>query len=76
MNHNNLQPNIYIAGHKGMAGSAIIRILQDQGQVNIITRARSDLDLTDQAKVRAFFEQGKTGSSLYCCSKSRRHICK
>ena len=69
MNHNNLQPNIYIAGHKGMAGSAIIRILQDQGQVNIITRARSDLDLTDQAKVRAFFEQEKPDQVYIAAAK-------
>ncbi len=50
---------IYVAGHRGMVGSAIIRILNSQGQTNIITRTHAELDLTNQAAVRAFFEVEK-----------------
>lgn len=49
-------PKIYVAGHKGMVGSAIVRALEDAGQSNIVTRDRSDLDLLDQQKVRHFFK--------------------
>lgn len=50
------QQKIYVAGHRGMVGSAIIRTLKSQGQTNIVTRTHAELDLTDQAAVRAFFE--------------------
>ena len=49
------QPKIYVAGHRGMVGSAIVRQLEQQGQSNIVTRTHSELDLTDQAAVRDFF---------------------
>lgn len=48
-------PKIYVAGHRGMVGSAIVRDLQHQDQANIVTRTHVELDLTDQAAVRAFF---------------------
>ena len=47
---------IYIAGHRGMVGSAIMRILQQQGQRNFVTRTHAELDLTNQAAVQAFFQ--------------------
>ena len=47
---------IYIAGHRGMVGSAILRKLEKEGFDNIITRTSSELDLRNQADVRAFFE--------------------
>ena len=50
---------IYIAGHRGMVGSAIIRTLQAQGYTNFITRTHAELDLTNQAAVREFFESEK-----------------
>lgn len=50
---------IYVAGHKGMVGSAIVRELQRQGYNNIITRTHKELDLTRQDQVEAFFEQEK-----------------
>jgi GDP-L-fucose synthase len=53
------QPKIYVAGHRGMVGSAIVRTLQQQGHTNLITRTHAELDLTDQAAVRAFFAQEK-----------------
>jgi len=46
---------IYIAGHTGMVGSAVVRFLQDQGYSNVITRSRSELDLTTQQAVNDFF---------------------
>ena len=49
------KPRIYVAGHKGMVGSAILRVLGQKGDVEIITRTHADLDLTDQAAVRSFF---------------------
>ena len=50
------QPRIYVAGHRGMVGSAIVRALQQQGQTNIVTRTHAELDLTNQAAVQTFFE--------------------
>ncbi len=46
---------IYVAGHRGMVGSAIVRELQRQGYDNIITRTHAELDLTRQAEVEEFF---------------------
>jgi GDP-L-fucose synthase len=47
---------IYVAGHRGLVGSAIVRRLEREGLGGIVTRTRHELDLTDQAAVRAFFE--------------------
>jgi len=49
-------PRIFVAGHRGMVGSAIIRKLRQDGHTNIITRTRGELDLTRQADVEVFFE--------------------
>ena len=46
---------IYVAGHRGMVGSAIVRELNRQGYTNIVTRTHAELDLTRQADVEAFF---------------------
>ncbi|WP_287030595.1 GDP-L-fucose synthase [Pseudomonas sp. UBA6310] len=46
---------IFVAGHRGMVGSAIVRLLRQQGDVEIVTRGRDELDLVDQAAVQAFF---------------------
>lgn len=48
---------IYVAGHRGMVGSAIVRKLQGEGYTNIIYRTSKDLDLTDQKSVASFFEK-------------------
>lgn len=50
---------IYVAGHRGMVGSAIIRELKRQGYTNIITRTHSELDLISQEAVNRFFEEEK-----------------
>ena len=48
---------IYVAGHRGLVGSAIVRNLEANGFTNIITRTHAQLDLTNQADVRKFFEE-------------------
>jgi len=55
----NKSSKIYIAGHRGMVGSAIIRKLQQEGYENIIVRTFKDLDLRDQQAVQTFFEAEK-----------------
>ena len=55
----NLDSKIYVAGHRGLVGSAIYRNLQARGYINIITRTHSELDLTDPVAVRIFFETEK-----------------
>ena len=47
---------IFVAGHRGMVGSAIVRQLEQQGDVQVVVRTRSELDLTNQQAVREFFE--------------------
>ena len=53
------QSKIFVAGHRGMVGSAIVRELNKQGYKNIITRTHSELDLTRQEKVANFFAEEK-----------------
>ncbi|MDE5687560.1 MAG: GDP-L-fucose synthase [Paramuribaculum sp.] len=53
------QSKIYVAGHRGMVGSAIVRRLRSLGYDNIITRTHAELDLVDQNAVNAFFEAEK-----------------
>ena len=50
---------VYVAGHRGLVGSAIVRNLEAKGFTNIITRTHAELDLTNQADVRRFFEEEK-----------------
>ncbi len=49
------QARIYVAGHQGLVGSAIVRALHAGGHTNIVTRSHRELELTDQAQVRDFF---------------------
>jgi GDP-L-fucose synthase len=51
------QAKIYVAGHRGMVGSAIVRILQAEGYENIIVRKTAELDLRNQAAVNDFFDK-------------------
>lgn len=53
------ESKIYVAGHKGMVGSAIVRELKKQGYTNIITRTHSELDLINQEAVDRFFSAEK-----------------
>jgi GDP-L-fucose synthase len=54
-----LRKRIYVAGHRGLVGSAIVRSLKRRGYHNIITRSHTELELTDQASVRQFFASEK-----------------
>jgi len=55
----NNHDKIYVAGHKGLVGNAILRKLESEGFDNIITRTSKELDLTDQAAVECFFAENK-----------------
>ena len=62
---------IYVAGHNGMVGSAILRKLKKEGFTNIIIRNSSELDLTDQRNVNDFFEKEKLDGIYEFYSKLR-----
>ncbi len=51
----NKNSKIYVAGHRGLVGSAIVRKLEEKGFKNIICRTHKELDLTNQNEVRRFF---------------------
>ena len=53
----NLNDKIYIAGHRGLVGSAIVRQLESRGFTNLLMRTHKELDLTNQAQVQGFFQQ-------------------
>ncbi|WP_294664350.1 GDP-L-fucose synthase [uncultured Fusobacterium sp.] len=55
----NKNSKIYVAGHRGLVGSAIVRNLQERGYTNIIGRTHKELDLTRQSDVEKFFEEEK-----------------
>lgn len=55
----NLDAKIYVAGHRGMVGSALVRLLKSKGYSNILQRTSAELDLVNQAAVDAFFQEEK-----------------
>ena len=63
------QSSIYIAGHNGMVGSAIMRQLQDKGFNNLITHTHSELDLCNQAAVRELFQEIKIDYIVLAAAK-------
>ncbi len=60
---------VFVAGHRGMAGSAIVRRLQALGYTNLVTAARSELELTDQAAVRRFFTERKISQVVLAAAR-------
>jgi GDP-L-fucose synthase len=66
---NNGNPKIYVAGHRGMVGSAIVRALSKRGHNQIVTRTHDELDLTDQPAVRSFFESERPGQVYLAAAK-------
>jgi len=64
-----LDAAIFVAGHRGMVGSAIVRRLQALGYRNLITATRAELDLTDQAAVRAFFARQRIDHVVLAAAK-------
>ncbi len=64
-----LQSPIFIAGHRGMVGSAICRRLQQEKDIQVLTKPRSELDLTDEIKVTEFFEKERPQTVVYASAK-------
>ena len=60
---------IYVAGHRGLVGSAIVRSLKRQGYETIIGKSHKELDLTEQAAVRAFFEKERPDIVVLAAAK-------
>ena len=60
---------IYVAGHRGMVGSAIVRNLQSKGYSNIVGRSHKELDLTSQADVTRFFEEERPDIVVLAAAK-------
>ena len=65
----NKTDKIFVAGHRGLVGSAIVRQLELQGYTNILTRSRSELDLTNQADVISFFEESRPDCVILAAAK-------
>ncbi len=63
------QKSVFVAGHTGLVGSAILRRLQSDTSSEIITRTRSELELTDQTAVREFFEQIRPSHVVLAAAK-------
>jgi len=64
-----LNDKIYIAGHRGLVGSAIVRQLEDRGFTNLLMRTHKELDLTNQAQVQNFFQQEKPNYVILAAAK-------
>jgi len=64
-----VKKNVYVAGHKGMVGSAIVRQLASRNDVRIITRSRSELNLLDQQAVNDFFENERIDEVYLAAAK-------
>jgi GDP-L-fucose synthase len=64
-----LRGKIYVAGHCGLVGSAIVRRLQAEGADNLMLRTRAELDLTDQAAVEAFFTSERPDYVFMCAAR-------
>ncbi|AZL54040.1 GDP-L-fucose synthase [Aliarcobacter skirrowii] len=65
----NKNSKIYVAGHRGLVGSAIVKNLESKGYTNIITRTHSELDLTNQKSVEEFFEKEKPEYVILAAAK-------
>jgi GDP-L-fucose synthase len=64
-----LNDKIYIAGHRGLVGSAIVRQLEERGFTNLLMRTHKELDLTSQAQVQTFFQQEKPDYVILAAAK-------
>ncbi len=60
---------IYVAGHRGMVGGAVVRRLQDAGHKNLLLQTRAELDLTNQQEVDSFFSQNKPDVVVFAAAK-------
>lgn len=66
---NKQKEKIYVAGHTGLVGSAIMRALKDRGYTNIVTKSHSELDLTNQTDVEAFFMAEKPSYVIFAAAR-------
>jgi GDP-L-fucose synthase len=64
-----LSSKIYVAGHRGMAGSAVMKRLETSGFTNFVTRTRAELDLTNQAATRSFFKSKRLDTVVLAAAK-------
>lgn len=63
------EDKIYVAGHRGLVGSAIVRKLDERGFSNLLVRTHSELDLTNQTEVQTFFQQEKPDHVILAAAK-------
>lgn len=64
-----MKKRVFVAGHNGMVGSAIIRQLQNRNDIELITKSRHELDLTSQVAVDSFLEQSKIDEVYFAAAK-------
>jgi len=69
-----LNAKIYVAGHRGLVGSAIIRRLEEKGYTNLIYRTSKELDLRDKKKVETFFAQEKPQYVFLAAAFPRKYL--
>jgi GDP-L-fucose synthase len=60
---------IYVAGHRGLVGSAVVRSFESQGFANLVVRSHKELDLTEQSAVRKFFEDAKPQAVIMAAAR-------
>ena len=65
----NREAKIYVAGHRGLVGAAVVRALQQQGYANLVMRTHREVDLTEQAAVRGFFEQERPQAVIMAAAR-------
>ncbi|MGA1192212.1 MAG: NAD-dependent epimerase/dehydratase family protein, partial [Bdellovibrionota bacterium] len=63
------ESNIFIAGHKGLVGSALVRNLKAKGYTNLLLRDREEIDLLDQSAVQKFFSQHEVDYCIIAAAK-------
>jgi GDP-L-fucose synthase len=66
LNHDS---RIYVAGHRGLVGAAVVRALQQQGYRNLLLRTHPELDLTDQTAVREFFDRQRPAAVIMAAAR-------
>ncbi|MGV2337368.1 MAG UNVERIFIED_CONTAM: GDP-L-fucose synthase [Planctomycetaceae bacterium] len=63
------QTSIYVAGHRGMVGSAVVRCLQQRGYSRLLLRSRTELDLTNQTAVQSFFDDHRPEAVVFAAAR-------
>jgi GDP-L-fucose synthase len=65
----NQDSRIYVAGHRGLVGAAVVRTLRQQGYQNLLVRTHQELDLTDQTAVREFFDRERPAAVIMAAAR-------